>query len=373
MLGNIVELFRSVLGSKRGSDHKYSTEKLNNRNSTMSSSQQTVCQTEFRPSELGFGAGALSGTYDKIESHWPTEACREALRGGINVFDTSPYYGASELVLGDALEAVRDEYPRSSYYIQTKVGRYGYTTKDFDYSSERVVRSVFESMRRLRTDYLDLVLCHDVEFVDFNDVVGPGGALEGLFKLKAEGKIKYVGCSAYPLPVMLKIAEHQQAKGQPLDVILSYCHYTLQNTKLAEYTPKFRAAGVRYVTSASPLAMALFRDAGPPDWHPAHAQLRDAAKQAALFAKENGLNISELASMFAFTGRDIFNLNTTYIGLENKEDVKKALAAWKRVKAREQNKEKPTETETKVLDKIRELLAPYKDYSWQSPTAKELA
>ncbi|KAI9497564.1 NADP-dependent oxidoreductase domain-containing protein [Zychaea mexicana] len=339
----------------------------------MSTSQQTVCQTDFRPSELGFGAGALSGTYDKIESHWPVEACREALRGGINVFDTSPYYGASEFVLGDALEAVRDEFPRSTYYIQTKVGRYGVTTKDFDYRAERILDSVKESMRRLRTDYLDLVLCHDVEFVDFQDVVGPGGALEALFKLKAEGKIKYVGCSAYPLPVLLKIAEHQAAKGQPLDVILSYCHYTLQNTKLAEYTPKFRAAGVRYVANASPLGMALFRDAGPPQWHPAHAELRNAAKQSAEYAKENGLNISELASMFAFTGRDIFQLNTTYIGLENKEDVQKALAAWKRVKDREQDLEKPTETETKVLDKVRELLATYKDYSWQSPTPRELA
>ena len=103
---------------------------------------------------------------------------------GINVFDTSPYYGASEFVLGDALEAVRDEFPRSSYYIQTKVGRYGLTAKDFDYSAERVTNSVKESMRRLHTDYLDLVLCHDVEFVKFEDVVGPGGALEGLFKLK---------------------------------------------------------------------------------------------------------------------------------------------------------------------------------------------
>ncbi|KAI7859697.1 NADP-dependent oxidoreductase domain-containing protein [Circinella umbellata] len=340
---------------------------------TTTTSQQTVDQTEFKPSELGFGAGALSGTYDKIESHWPVEACREALRGGINVFDTSPYYGASEFVLGDALETVRDEFPRSSYYIQTKVGRYGLTTKDFDYSAERVTNSVKESMRRLHTDYLDLVLCHDVEFVNFEDVVGPGGALEALFKLKEQGKIKYVGCSAYPLSVMLKIAEHQQAKGQPLDVILSYCHYTLQNTKLAEYTPKFRAAGVKYVANASPLGMALFRDAGPPEWHPAHAELRQAAKECAEYTREQGLNISELASMFSFTGRDTFQLNTTYIGLENKEDVQKALKAWKRVKAREQNLEKTTDLETKVLDKIRELLAPYKDYSWQSPTAKELA
>lgn len=103
---------------------------------------------------------------------------------GINVFDTSPYYGRSEYILGDALLSLRDEFPRNSYYLQTKVGRYGYTTKDFDYSASRVRESVFESMRRMHTDYLDVVLCHDTEFVDFQDVVGPNGALEALFKLK---------------------------------------------------------------------------------------------------------------------------------------------------------------------------------------------
>ncbi|KAI9314124.1 NADP-dependent oxidoreductase domain-containing protein [Dichotomocladium elegans] len=339
----------------------------------MSTVPKPVSQTEFQPSELGFGAGALSGTYDKIESHWPVEACREALQSGINVFDTSPYYGQSEFILGDALDTLKGEFPRSSYYIQTKIGRYGVHPRDFDYRGKRVRESVAESMRRLKTDYLDVVLCHDVEFVDFEDVVGPEGALEALFQLKKEGVIKYVGCSGYPLPVLLKIAEHQQAKGNPLDCILSYCHYTLQNTSLADYTPKFHAAGVRYVANASPLGMALFRNAGPPDWHPAHAELRAAAAKCASVAKENGIDIAELASIFSFTGRDTFNLNCTYIGLENKEDVQKAIATWKRVKARQQQLEQPSDIERKVVEEINALLAPYKNYSWESPSPRELA
>ncbi|CAO3586382.1 unnamed protein product [Absidia cylindrospora] len=331
-----------------------------------------VSQSEFKPSELSFGGGALSGAYDPIADHWPVEACREALSSGINTFDTSPYYGKSEYILGEALHQLKEEFPRSTYYLETKIGRYGYTPKDFDYSTQRTLESVAESMRRLRTDYIDVVLCHDVEFVDFDQVVGENGALQGLFQLKAEGKIRYVGCSGYPLPVLLKIAQHQHEKGQPLDVILSYSHYNLQNTSLSDYTPLFRTAGVRYILNASPLNMALFREAGPPEWHPAYAELRQAAHQCAQVAKENGLNISTLASMFAFNGRDTFQLDSTVIGLERKEEVQQAIRAWKTTKAREEGSEQVPPVETKVLDQINALLKPHKNYSWQSPSPKEL-
>lgn len=142
------------------------------------------------------------------------EACREAFLSGIkklvfilnnklltllligiNSFDTSPYYGNSEYILGDALLELRNEFPRDHYYLATKIGRYGYTVKDFDYSAKRVYESVEESMKRMHTDYLDVVYCHDVEFVDFQQVVGPNQALEALFSLKNQGKVKYVGCS----------------------------------------------------------------------------------------------------------------------------------------------------------------------------------
>ncbi|GAB5593381.1 hypothetical protein Unana1_08281 [Umbelopsis nana] len=332
-----------------------------------------VSQTELQVSEISFGAGALSGVYDKIEADWPLLACQAALRNGINLFDTSPYYGRSEYLLGDALDGLKEEFPRSSYYIATKCGRYGYTTKEFDYSAARTRESVQESLRRMKTSYLDIVYCHDVEFVPFDNVVGEGGALEALFELKQQGIIKYVGCSGYPLSVLLKIAEHQHQKGQPLDAVLSYCHYTLQNTTFADYAPRFRAAGVRYLLNASPLGMALFRPAGPPDWHPAHAELRAAAHQCANTAQELGLNIAELASTFSFSGRDQFGLDTTVIGLEKPEEVDMAVNAWKLVKEREAGTKTVPQVEVEALEKIHSILAPYKNYSWESPSAKELA
>lgn len=332
-----------------------------------------VCQTEFKPSELSFGGGALSGAYGEIDPRWTVEACREALSSGINTFDTSPYYGRSEYILGDALSELKEEFPRNTYYLETKIGRYGYYQKDFDYSKQRTIESVKESLHRLKTDYIDIVLCHDVEFVDINDVVGENGALEALYQLKQEGVIKYVGCSGYPLPVLLKIAKHQYEKKQPLDVILSYSHYNLQNTSLSDYAKLFRAeCGIKYILNASPLNMALFRQTGPPDWHPAHAELRLAAQQCCDLAKQNGFNIASLASTFAFNGRKQFNLDSTVIGLATKDEVKQAIDAWQLVKRRESGQEQVPENESKIMDQIFTILAPYKNYSWQSPSNKEL-
>ncbi|KAI8083975.1 NADP-dependent oxidoreductase domain-containing protein [Gilbertella persicaria] len=327
---------------------------------------KSVSQDKLDISEVSFGAGAISGNYDTFSQTDVVEACKEALSSGINLFDTSPYYGKSEFILGDALHEIKDEFPREHYYISTKVGRYGYTTKECDYSAKRTYESVAESMRRLHTDYLDIVYCHDVEFVPFEHVIGPNYALEALFDLKAQGKIKYVGCSAYPLDILLKVAEHQHAKGQPLDIVLSYSHYTLQNTSFADYAPKFRAAGVRYLINASPLCMALLRDDKTPDWHPAHSGIREAADKAAAIARQNGLSISDLASRFSFQGRDQFQLDSTLIGLARKSEVQDAVRVWK------DSKRDNTPVEDKVLEQIHALFKPHKNYSWQSPSNKEL-
>ena len=78
------------------------------------------------------------------------------IKAGINYIDTAPWYGQgrSEEVLGAALADV----PRGAYYLATKVGRYDLETAGmFDFSAERVRRSVLESLARLRLDYIDLI------------------------------------------------------------------------------------------------------------------------------------------------------------------------------------------------------------------------
>lgn len=72
----------------------------------------------------------------------------------------------SEAVLGKALEAL----PRDQVIVATKVGRYGPDIADFDFSADRVTRSVRESLERLRMPYIDIIQCHDVEFGDLDQV-----------------------------------------------------------------------------------------------------------------------------------------------------------------------------------------------------------
>jgi aryl-alcohol dehydrogenase-like predicted oxidoreductase len=86
-------------------------------------------------------------------------------RYGIRAFDTAPYYDNSEIVLGTALKALENEFPRGTYKLLTKVGRYGPGATDFDYTPTTIRRSVRRSLQRLHTQYLDVVFLHDVEFV----------------------------------------------------------------------------------------------------------------------------------------------------------------------------------------------------------------
>ena len=159
-----------------------------------------------------------------------TQAVRVALELGINFFDTSPWYQASEQVLGEALVGV----PRESYVLCTKLGRYPDTQKPnghFDFSAARVRQSVDESLRRLRMDQLDIALCHDIEFAeDFNQILEE--TLPTLRECVAAGKVRFVGVSGLPLAIYPKVLESAS-----LDVILSYCHTSLNDNSLWDLIP----------------------------------------------------------------------------------------------------------------------------------------
>jgi len=166
--------------------------------STSSFKQQTVVpnvpQDYLGASPIIYGTSAFAQLYNPIEAHWPAEACARAIDLGINTFDTSPYYGNSEEVLGNALREIQATHPRGSYYLSTKVGRYGPKKADFDYSKERVRRSVETSMERMGTDYLDVVFAHDVEFVSVDSAVEAVGEL---FRLKVKERTTLM---SRPLP-----------------------------------------------------------------------------------------------------------------------------------------------------------------------------
>jgi D-arabinose 1-dehydrogenase len=148
---------------------------------------------------LGLGGAVFSTQYNPEpddEHRLPVQAIlRRALELGVNLIDTSPYYGNSEIILGKALRQVwTDGWPRSGMLICSKVGRI--EIDKFDYSTAAVRMSVDRSLERLGVEQLDICYCHDVEFVTRKEVLE---AVRELFRFKRVGKIRYVGISGTPL------------------------------------------------------------------------------------------------------------------------------------------------------------------------------
>ena len=116
---------------------------------------------------LSFGASSLGAEFRNVTLDEAMKSVHVALECGLNFIDTSPFYGRgmSEVLLGVALKGV----PRDSYTLCTKLGRYDLA--HFDFSAKRVAESVDVSLHRLGTDHLDIVLCHDIEFVPMQQIV----------------------------------------------------------------------------------------------------------------------------------------------------------------------------------------------------------
>jgi L-galactose dehydrogenase len=145
---------------------------------------RTLGKTGLKVSKLGFGASSLGAMFREIDESKAIEAVRIAIDLGINFIDCSPFYGMTraETVLGKALEGV----PRDSYYLATKLGRYGDNAEDFDFSKARSKASIDESLQRMGVDHIDIIQCHDIEYVDLDQVVNE--AIPGMREAQQEGK-----------------------------------------------------------------------------------------------------------------------------------------------------------------------------------------
>src|SRR5690606_31330623 len=115
-----------------------------------------------------------------------------AIDAGIDWFDTAPLYGfgLAEERLGRALLGRRDR-----VHVATKCCRDRFD--GFDFSARRVTDSVEESLRRLRTDHVDLLQIHDVEFGDREILLEE--TLPAARRVQAAGKARFIGISGLPV------------------------------------------------------------------------------------------------------------------------------------------------------------------------------
>ncbi|KAL4866125.1 hypothetical protein BDV12DRAFT_210670 [Aspergillus spectabilis] len=250
--------------------------------------------------------GGAGFSYQITPNPNPTRTRQVLIRAfelGFRGIDTSAYYEPSEELLGEALSHsdFTSRYRREDYILMTKAGRVSATKSD--YSPEWIRYSVARSLQRLRTSYLDVVFCHDIELVPEESALKAIGVL---LEFVAAGTVRYIGISGYPIHVLARVARRtRDIYGRPLDVIQNWAQMTLQNDRLkTEGLQAFKDAGVKCVCSSSPLASGLLRDEGVPvgtlgDWHPAPEGLRRAAHAAAVYVASQGGSLATLAVRYA--------------------------------------------------------------------------
>jgi L-galactose dehydrogenase len=300
---------------------------------------RTLGNSELNVSVIGFGASPLGDVFGTIDPSEGERAVHKAIDNGINFFDVSPYYGLTlaETRLGTALEGKRKD-----IILATKCGRDGVET--FDFSARRVNDSIDESLKRLRTDYVDLFQAHDVEFGDVEQIIHE--TIPAMRRVQTQGKARFIGITGYGLKTLIKIAE-----AIPLDSVLTYCRYDLLNDQMDEMLmPIAKRLGIG-VLNASPLHMGILTRGGPPDWHPAPQSVRDAGRRAAEYCNQHGVDLTELALRYCF---DHPLVASTLVGMSTRQHVSKNLQAI------------TVPTDRALLEQVRLILAPVFNYVWTS-------
>ncbi len=284
---------------------------------------------------LSFGASSLGQEFRSVALDDALKSVHVALDCGLNFIDTSPFYGRgiSEVLLGVALRGV----PRDSYTLSTKLGRYDLT--HFDFSAKRVAESIDVSLHRLGTDHLDIILCHDIEFVPMQQIVDE--TIPALRKAKQAGKVKAIGFSGYPQKIFKFICEQTD-----VDCVLSYNQYTLQNTRFADETvPCLKAKGIG-VMNAGPFSARLLTNAPLPAWLKEPETVKAAARAAAAHCTAKGSDIAKLALQFSLMNEDIA---TTVSGSANPINIRN-WAKWA---------EEPVDRQ--LLAEVLQIFAPVKN------------
>jgi L-galactose dehydrogenase len=301
-------------------------------------------QTGLEVSILSYGASSLGSVFRNIDEAEGIKTVHTAIDNGINLIDVSPYYGLTkaETVLGKAISEIQ----RDKFILSTKAGRYG--DNQFDFSKQRIFASIEESLTRLQTDYVDILLLHDIEFGSFDQVMQEG--IPALQQLKKEGKIRFFGVSGLPLSIFENVLNQTE-----LDVILSYCHYSLNDTSLLSLVPLLQEKQTGLI-NASPLSMGLLSSRPVADWHPASEEIRLICKQAADFCEKNGYDLSKLAIQYSVQNETI---PTTLVSTASVENVKKNIN-WT---------SEPIDEE--LLNNVLDILKPIHNKTWPSGNAEK--
>jgi L-galactose dehydrogenase len=213
----------------------------------------------------------------------------------------------------------------------------------FDFSPKRVASSVTESLTRLRTDHLDLLLAHDVEFGDVRRIETE--TLPALVTQRDAGRTRYIGISGYPIPVLMLLV-----RAFPVDAILTYCSYNLLSKDAAPLVELAAERGIALI-NASTLHMGVLTTGGAPDWHPAPPEVKEAGRRVADLCRKHDRDVVEVALRYAL---DLPGVACTLVGMKCEAEVHANVRALERANSSE------------LLAEIAALVEPIEGRCWPS-------
>jgi D-threo-aldose 1-dehydrogenase len=265
---------------------------------------------------LGFGAASIGNLYRAVPDEQAEETVVAAWDAGIRYFDTAPHYGVglAERRLGAALS----RYPREEYVLSTKVGRLlvpdpdgadrtdidnGFdvpatTRRVWDFSADGVRRSLDESMQRLGTDRIDVVLIHDPEESD--DAEGSlTKAYPALHELRAQGVVGAVGVGSKQPEILGRFVTETD-----IDVIMLAGRYTLlEQPALDDLLPACAARRISVLNVGVFNSGLLAKDWPADDAHYEYGDtpedLLHRARQIAMLCQRYGTTLPRAALAFA--------------------------------------------------------------------------
>ena len=279
---------------------------------------------DILPSKLGFGAAPLGNMFRDIPEAEARATVDAAWNDGIRFFDNAPFYGAglAEIRMGDALAGK----PRDQYVISTKVGRvildevedvsardqgekgdvfkYGRPNKIVnDYSADATLRSIDDSLKRLKTDHIDIAFVHDVAQDFYGDEwlsvfeTARKGAFKVLDRLRDEGVIKAWGLGVNKVePIELLLA----LEGPKPDGFLLAERYTLldHNRALQRVMPLVVERGLGIVVGGPYSSGALV--GGPNfEYAPATPAILDKVARIKAIADRYGISMKAAGLQFS--------------------------------------------------------------------------
>ncbi|MDF4003973.1 aldo/keto reductase [Luteibacter sp. PPL552] len=309
-------------------------------------------------SPLAFGGAPVGNLFAEVSDEEATRALRHAWEGGIRHFDTAPYYGfgLSETRIGQALAGV----PRDSYTLSTKLGRVvedddgrdgmadGFAVSGrrarFDYSRDGLRRSLDASLRRLGTDYIDILFLHDIGALthgaDHPRVLAQAldEALPEMARMRDEGVVGAIGLGVNEQAVCLDVMPRF-----PLDAIMLAGRYTLFEQHASREVMARAGADDVAVLVAGPYNAGLLGGAAGPgdtyDYAPATAEVRTRAQRFYDVLRDTGVEVGAAALQFPLAHPAVVSV---VCGLRSVDEVDAALrrhratvpaAAWNALRA----------------------------------------